>query len=92
LIFKIHLKSKRIYGAPKITVELRKQGIRIAERTVGKYMREMGLRAHYIVKRPTPPYSDPTFEMELKNVLREQFNPKQPNTIWCSDITYSMPG
>ena len=88
LILKIHLKSKRIYGAPKITMELRKKGIRIAERTVGKYMREMGLRAHYIVKRPPVPHSDPSFEMELKNLLREQFNPKHPNTIWCSDITY----
>ena len=88
LILKIHLKSKRIYGAPKITMELRKMGIKIAERTVGKYMREMGLRAHYIVKRPPAPYSDPDFELELNNLLQEQFNPDHPNTIWCTDITY----
>ncbi len=69
-------------------MELRKKGIRIAERTVGKYIREMGLTAHYIAKRPAPPYSDPDFEMELKNLLQEQFSPKTPNTIWCSDITY----
>ncbi|MGI6331295.1 MAG: IS3 family transposase [Zhaonellaceae bacterium] len=43
-ILDIHLRSKQIYGAPKITVELKKQGIRIAEKTVGNYMREMGLR------------------------------------------------
>jgi transposase InsO family protein len=92
LILKIHLRSRRIYGAPKITMELRKQGIRIAERTVGKYMREMGLMAHYIVKRPTPQYSDLAFEMKLRNLLREQFNPKKPNTIWCSDITYIRTG
>lgn len=88
LILEIHLKSKRIYGAPKITMELRKKGVRIAERTVGKYMRDMGLRAHYITKRPAVPYSDPDFELELKNLLQEQFNPEHPNTIWCTDITY----
>lgn len=87
LILEIHLKSKRIYGAPKITMELKKEGIRIAERTVGSYMREMGLKAHYI-KKLRPPHANPTFEMELKNLLNEQFNPKNPNAIWCSDITY----
>ena len=45
LILDIHLRSKQIYGAPKITMELKKQGIGIAEKTVGNYMREMGLRA-----------------------------------------------
>ena len=38
--------SKQNYGAPKITKELRKSGETIAERTVGKYMREMGIKAH----------------------------------------------
>ena len=38
--------SKQNYGAPKITVELRKTGEFISERTVGTYMRQMGIRAH----------------------------------------------
>ena len=44
-IQKIYDKSKQNYGAPKITQELRKAGETIAERTVGKYMREMGIKA-----------------------------------------------
>ena len=35
------------YGAPKITVELRKTGEVISERTVGTYMRQMGIRAQW---------------------------------------------
>ena len=31
------------YGAPKITQELRKKGECISERTVGKYVRIMGI-------------------------------------------------
>ncbi len=34
-----------IYGAPKITAGLRKQGFRTSERTVTRYMKEMGIRA-----------------------------------------------
>ena len=38
----IWLKSLCIYGAGKITQELRSKGYKIAERTVGKYMRDRG--------------------------------------------------
>ena len=44
-IQKIYDKSNQNYGAPKITRELRKSGVCIAERTVGKYMKEMGIKA-----------------------------------------------
>ena len=44
----IYNDSKQNYGAPKITRELRKSGETIAERTVGKYMREMGIKAQWI--------------------------------------------
>lgn len=26
--------------------------------------------------------------LELKNILDEQFNPQEPDAVWCSDITY----
>ena len=44
-IQQIYDDSKQNYGAPKITQELRKSGETISERTVGKYMREMGIKA-----------------------------------------------
>jgi transposase InsO family protein len=91
LILDIHLWSKQIYGAPKITMELNKMGFKIAEKTVGNYMREMGLRAHYI-KPYVKTTIDPDFDNHLKNLLNEQFNPEKPNAIWCSDITYIHTG
>jgi len=45
LILDVYLKSKQIYGAPKITKELKKRGIKVAEKTVGNYMREMKIKA-----------------------------------------------
>ena len=86
-IQKIYDKSKQNYGAPKITQELRKAGETIAERTVGKYMREMGIKAQWI-KPWTTTTRDSDFSEELHNILDEQFNPECPNAVWCTDITY----
>ena len=79
--------SKQNYGAPKITVELRKTGEVISERTVGTYMRQMGIRAQWS-KPWTITTKDSDFSTELQNILDEQFNPDRPNAVWCSDITY----
>lgn len=86
-IRKIYDDSKQNYGAPKITRELRKSGKTIAQRTVGKYMREMGIKAQW-VKPWTTTTRDSDFSSELHNILDEQFNPERPNAVWCTDITY----
>ena len=79
--------SRQNYGAPKITVELRKTGEVISERTVGTYMRQMGIRAQWS-KPWTITTKDSDFSTELQNILDEQFNPERPNAVRCSDITY----
>ena len=60
--------SKQNYGAPKITVELRKIGEVISERTVGAYMRQMGIRAQWS-KPWTITTKDSDFSTELQNIL-----------------------
>lgn len=83
----IYDKSHQNYGAPKITKELVNDGITISQRTVGKYMKHMGLKAQWI-KPWIATTTDSDFSKELHNVLNEQFNPEHPNTVWCTDITY----
>ena len=83
----IYDESKQNYGAPKITKELRKSGEIISKRTVGKYMKQMGIKVQW-VKPWTITTKDSDFSSELKNILDEQFNPERPNAGWCSDITY----
>lgn len=86
-IQKIYDEAKQNYGAPKITIELHKSGEIISERTVGKYMKEMGIKAQWI--RPyTITTKDSDFSYSLQNILDENFNPDRPNAVWCSDITY----
>ena len=87
MIFSFWIESKMIFGAPKITKEFHKLGLRVAQKTVSKYMKELGIKACYI--RPyVRTTTDPDFDESLKNLLQEQFNPEQPNALWCSDITY----
>ena len=83
----IYYESKQNYGAPKITQVLRKTGETISERTVGQYMKQMGIKAQW-VKPWTVTTKDSDFSNELQNILNEQFNPERPNAVWCSDITY----
>ena len=85
-IQKVYDESKQIYGAPKITKELQKKE-KISERTVGKYMKEMGIKACWI-KPFTITTKDPDLSLTLQNILDEKFNPERPNAVWCSDITY----
>ena len=86
-ILQIYNDSKQNYGAPKITQELRKTGKAISQRTVGKYMHEMGIKAQWI-KPWTTTTRDSDFSSELHNILNEQFIPERPNAVWCTDITY----
>ncbi|RCX14367.1 helix-turn-helix protein [Anaerobacterium chartisolvens] len=86
-IQEIYDESHQNYGAPKITEKLHDEGETIAEKTVGNYMKEMGIKAQYV-----KPYTETTvnsdFSTKLENILNEQFNPDEPNAVWCSDITY----
>ena len=86
-ILEIYHDSHQNYGAPKITACLRMEGEVIAEKTVGKYMKELVIKAQYI-KPYTVTTIDSDFSSELKNILNEEFNPETPDAVWCSDITY----
>ncbi len=86
-IRKIYDDSKQNYGAPKITKKLRDSGETISQRTVSKYIHEMGIKAQWI-KPWTTTTADSDFSSELQNILNQQFNPECPNAVWCTDITY----
>ena len=43
----IYEESHEIYGTPKIVTKMRQKGDKVSGRTVGKYMREIGIQAYY---------------------------------------------
>ena len=79
--------SKQNYGAPKITVELRKLVKSFRKEPLVHICAKWESSAQWS-KPWTITTKDSDFSTELQNILDEQFNPDRPNTVWCSDITY----
>ena len=84
----IHKKSNKIYGAPKITEILKTEGEKISERTVGKYMKELGIKSRWVKRSFVKTTINPDFSKKLCNILNRRFNPDKPNMVWVTDITY----
>lgn len=80
-IQEIYQQSHQNYGAPKIAAILHKYGDTISERTTGKYMREMGIRALW-VRHWTHTTTNSDFNLRLQNILNGQLNPDMPNAVW----------
>jgi len=80
--------SKKRYGSPKITILLRNEGYTVSERTVGKYMQELGLRS-CVAKRFRVKTTDSNHDLPIApNVLNQAFTTAKPNQVWVADITY----
>ena len=87
-ISKIYYDSKRIYGAPRITAVLRKEGLKISVKTVAKYMRMLGLKS--IVSTKFPPKKSKISEKERESIrnLIKDLDINKINQVWTTDITY----
>lgn len=75
------------YGAERIHKDLLDAGYKISERTVGRYMQQMGLKAipdyPYTVTTDSE-HNDPIYE----DLLEQDFEVEEPNQVWVTDITY----
>lgn len=86
-IERIFFENYEVYGSPRITKELQKNKIDVTERTVGRYMREMGLSALQktkVVKTTNSNHDNPIYP----NTVDRKFNPPAPDEVWSTDITY----
>lgn len=80
--------SKRRYGSPKITQMLLSEGYNVTERTVGKYMNELGIRSCVSTKFKVTT-TDSNHKLRIApNTLDQKFATAEPNKVWVADITY----
>lgn len=79
--------SHGTYGAVRILKDLLAAGYKVSERTVGRYMAQMGLKA-----TPKSPFTVTTDskhnEPIYDDLLQQNFEVDGPNQVWVSDITY----
>ena len=87
LIRGIHIDSNGVYGAAKITAELKEAGHQCGRHKVAQLMRKAGLKG--CPKRPfmVTTQSDPSHPV-TDNLLKQDFTAEGPNERWASDITY----
>lgn len=81
------IESHETYGSPRIAEELKARGVLVCERTIGKRMKEMGLRA--TSETPYIVTTDSNHQYPIyPNLLERKFMADAPNTVWVTDITY----
>jgi putative transposase len=81
-----YVQSGAVYGSPRITHELRRQGESCGENCVAKLMRQAKLKANIGYKRLYFKSSVPAIAAD--NHLQQQFVVCEPDKAWVADITY----
>ena len=72
------------YGARRMALHLRREGVRIGRRRAGRLMRLMGLQAIYRAPRTSAPHP----EHRVYPYLLRGLAIERANHVWCADITY----
>lgn len=86
-ISEIYWQSKGSYGSPRVYRKLRNQGIRCNKKRVERLMKELGLKA--IQKRKFKATTNSNHNLPVnENILNREFDVKERNKVWVSDITY----
>lgn len=75
------------YGSPRLSKELEHRGVKLSRLTVGRYMRQMGLRSKFSRKYKVTTDSDHK-EPVAENLLNREFYSYNPGEKCVSDITY----
>jgi putative transposase len=77
---------RKLYGSPRLYVELHEQGISCSRKRVARLMRTLGLSACRVRHRTRTTRCDPDARV-APNLLDRDFTASRPNEKWTGDIT-----
>jgi putative transposase len=88
-IFELYVEHNGMAGSPMITADLNDEPefFNVSPNTVARLMREMNLKSKTVKKFVVTTDSRHN-EPVAPNLLNREFDVKEPNTVWVSDITY----
>ena len=90
-IVRAHQASDGVYGAPRITAELRTGGDRVTRKTTAKIMRELHLQG--VSPRPWRVTTVPdATRAQPPDLVGRVFDTGELDRVWISDITYLATG
>lgn len=87
-ILEVFWDSKGIYGAPRITIVLNRNGTSVSKGKVAKYMRLLNIQSIHSSKFPSKRSSMTAEEKLLIKNLILNLNITNINQVWTTDITY----
>src|SRR5215203_627792 len=87
-INRIFAAKRRVYGAPRIHAELRREGRRHARRRIERLMHDMGLQAQR-GQRQRPQTTNSRHDLPIApNRLGRSFVAERPDAVWLADTSY----
>ncbi len=86
-IQRVHRSNFQVYGARKVWIQLRREGIRVARCTVARLMKSTGLQG---VRRGRRCRTTIPAEHAVRpaDLVKRQFRAERPNQLWVADFTY----
>ena len=86
-IRRIHTRSHRTYGSPRVHAELRAEGVVCNRKRVARLMRLEGLQGRRKRRKAATTDSKHPYPV-APNLLNREFAADAPNEKWVADITY----
>lgn len=83
--------SDRTYGAPRVHRWLRKQGFVVGRNRVGRIMAVNGWEGETGRRKVRTTIIDRN-ATAATDLVKRDFNPTRPDSVWCGDITYLRTG
>ena len=84
----IHEQSRRLYGSPRMTQELKAQNVCCSENRIARLMRENGIKAKIKRKFRRRTKGKGALVTYADNVLNRRFSQTSPNRVWVTDLTH----
>ncbi len=86
-IMRVWNDNHQVYGVRKVLHQLKREGIKIAQCTVARLMKVLGLQGVRRGKVVRTTISNPKAPCPL-DLVNRQFKADRPNALWVSDFTY----
>jgi len=80
-------RTKQTYGPERLQQDLAKHGIQVGVCRIKRIRTKLGIRCKQKRKFKATTYSGHNLPV-AENMLNQQFQVKEPNKVWVSDITY----
>ena len=86
-IGEIHKRSRESYGARRVHLDLREEGVRVGRKRVERLMRAAELSGYVKRRKYKTTIRVPGVRV-AEDLVERDFNPAAPNRLWASDIKY----